>query len=206
MPVMAGPNPMPSPVVGVTPGIAKHLHPPKPGIRGVMEKANMATKDGPLHDQADDAGGPDTVKECPECGETYTGALESHVHKTGGGQMAKAVTVKNRGSREYARDFRKALRTTIRDFMKGPLGERVAEQRIHNSVKPIGFMVPKESPGSGMPSSGGHNVFCSSCSPRVGHRTPVFRENIGNYRQSCHGCGRQLVEGKMGWPELFSKS
>lgn len=48
-----------------------------------IEKANMASKDGPLHDEADDQGGRRTVKECPECGETYTGDVAAHAHKNG---------------------------------------------------------------------------------------------------------------------------
>lgn len=36
---------------------------------------------------------------------------------------------------------------------------------------------------------------------------PLYRVNIGPYRQACHGCGKTLVEPRTHlWPELFVKS
>jgi hypothetical protein len=92
----------------------------------------------------------------------------------------------------------------IRSFTKS-LRSRIANGP--NPGNPVGYMVGRNHPGTSTPAiGGGHDVFCSSCSPRVPHRTPLFKENIGDYRQSCHGCGRTLVEGKTPmWPELFDK-
>jgi len=34
----------------------------------------------------------------------------------------------------------------------------------------------------------------------------IFRVNIGDYKQTCHTCGKVLVEPKTpSWPELFEK-
>jgi len=36
---------------------------------------------------------------------------------------------------------------------------------------------------------------------------PIHRENVGPYRQDCHGCGKTLVEPRTPmWPELFVKT
>jgi len=65
---------------------------------------------------------------------------------------------------------------------------------------------------------GGHEVVCPRCErimrERVGLRgereialTPVYRVNIGSYKQSCAACGRVLVKGQTpAWPELFAPS
>ncbi len=36
---------------------------------------------------------------------------------------------------------------------------------------------------------------------------PLYRVNIGSYKQTCHGCNKVLVEPRSHiWPELFVKS
>lgn len=57
-------------------------------------------------------------------------------------------------------------------------------------------------------------VCCQACldaadPPVKGDPKPValYRVNIGPYRQTCHGCGKILVEPKTPiWPELFVKT
>lgn len=79
----------PAVITGVMPGATR-------GIRKAVETAmadaatgNIATKDGPIHDEGDDLGSKGTVKECPECGETYTGEVAGHTHKA---EMGKAMS------------------------------------------------------------------------------------------------------------------
>jgi hypothetical protein len=50
----------------------------------------------------------------------------------------------------------------------------------------------------------GFIVVCESCFPANRLTSPVFRENIGNYKQTCGVCHKVLVEGKTeAWPELY---
>lgn len=81
----------PAVITGIAPGATR-------GIRKAVETAmadsstgNIATKDGPIHDRGDDMGGKATVKECPECGETYTGEVSAHTHKA---EMGKAMGIR----------------------------------------------------------------------------------------------------------------
>jgi hypothetical protein len=47
-------------------------------------------------------------------------------------------------------------------------------------------------------------VYCVDHTPADTTYTPVYRVNIGDYKQSCKGCGKLLVEGKTpAWCELF---
>lgn len=56
---------------------------------------------------------------------------------------------------------------------------------------------------------GAHHVLCDGCAekesfPESVSKVPLFRVNIGDYRQACHRCAVILVEGKTpAWPMLF---
>ena len=57
----------------------------------------------------------------------------------------------------------------------------------------------------------GEHVVCNECTSKVGappiHAAPLFRVGCGDYRQSCHSCGKLVVEPKtQAWPELFTQS
>ncbi len=57
-------------------------------------------------------------------------------------------------------------------------------------------------------------VCCQTCldnSDMAGQRDPkpvsLYRENVGPYKQTCHGCGKVLVSARSDlWPELFVKT
>lgn len=57
-------------------------------------------------------------------------------------------------------------------------------------------------------------VCCEAClngSDMAAERDPkpvsLYRINIGPYKQTCHGCGKVLVEPRTSlWPELFVKT
>lgn len=55
-------------------------------------------------------------------------------------------------------------------------------------------------------------VCCQECldgadKDTVKHPVSIFRVNVGPYKQTCHGCGKVLVEPKTPiWPELFVKT
>jgi hypothetical protein len=55
-------------------------------------------------------------------------------------------------------------------------------------------------------------VCCQGCLDAADKDTekspvPLYRDNVGPYRQACHGCGKTLVEPRTPlWPELFVKS
>lgn len=55
-------------------------------------------------------------------------------------------------------------------------------------------------------------VCCQECldvgdKDTVKSPVPLYRVNIGPYSQSCHGCGKTLVEPQTAiWPELFVKT
>lgn len=64
-------------------------------------------------------------------------------------------------------------------------------------ARPIGFLY-------------GGSVLCPQCAdrftPQAGddQATPLYRINIGQYRQTCHACGTVMLEGHEDWLELFS--
>ncbi len=78
--------------------------------------------------------------------------------------------------------------------------------------QPIGYLCVK-------PGEQSHRVVGGCCAERVEHTSPVYRENIFPYIQSCAFCGKVLVEGAQcaankakcaragephtHWPELF---
>lgn len=55
-------------------------------------------------------------------------------------------------------------------------------------------------------------VCCQECLDAADKDTekspvPLYRVNVGPYKQTCHGCGKALVEPKTAlWPELFVKT
>ena len=57
------------------------------------------------------------------------------------------------------------------------------------------------------------HVSCMNCGPTTHGLaaykvsvSPLFRENIGDYEQTCHVCHKVIVGGKTAlWPELFSE-
>lgn len=70
----------------------------------------------------------------------------------------------------------------------------------------------------------GTKVYCDACVLKHAGESapaPLYRENIGSYKQSCHGCGMVIVlgmpcgDGACGsgvwdlghthWPELYNK-
>jgi hypothetical protein len=44
-------------------------------------------------------------------------------------------------------------------------------------------------------------VHCPACATDID--TPVYRENVNGYKQTCNTCGR-LLAGRPDWVELFS--
>lgn len=51
----------------------------------------------------------------------------------------------------------------------------------------------------------GHVYCIEGCIPSKFRPIRVYRDNIGDYKQSCAKCGKILVEGKTpAWPELFA--
>ncbi len=46
-------------------------------------------------------------------------------------------------------------------------------------------------------------VHCPDCATNI--ETPVYRENVAGYRQTCKACGRLLAgPADADWPELFN--
>jgi ribosomal protein S27E len=46
-------------------------------------------------------------------------------------------------------------------------------------------------------------VHCHDCATNI--ETPVYRENVAGYRQTCKACGRLLAgPADADWPELFN--
>ena|SRR6266446_3485163 len=79
-----------------------------------------------------------------------------------------------------------------------------------NSEDNIGYYLLTEHIGYLLTES--HTVIGLCCQPQAplydkGIRcSPLFRVNIGQYRQTCHRCGATLVEpATPAWPELFRK-
>lgn len=92
-----------------------------------------------------------------------------------------------------------ALENTRFDFIRfAKLAGMTAYSVDTNKMVQVGFLIA------------GDHVVCNECTSKSGappiHAAPLFRANCGDYRQSCHTCGKQVVEPKtQAWPELYSQ-
>ena len=71
-------------------------------------------------------------------------------------------------------------------------------------LTPIGYLIPLKQ---------GWGIRCIYCEverqgaawmTKDGQTVKMFHENVYPYRQTCMTCHRVLVEGRKGWPELFT--
>lgn len=52
-----------------------------------------------------------------------------------------------------------------------------------------------------------YNVLCNFCVDKAeGQKTKLYKVNVGPYKQTCHCCGKVLVEPQTpAWCELYTK-